>query len=106
MVRGYQSTYKRHRTSNLSAALQVSTGRVHTAITERKRRQEFLQFMDQVARGRLADWRVVAECSTDQELHAILDSYGTHKKCDAWLLRHPKVRFHYTPTSASWLNQV
>ena len=96
MVRGYQSTYKRHRTLNLSAALQVSTGRVHTAITERKRREEFLKFMDQV----------VAECSTGQELHVILDNYRTHKKCDAWLLRHPHVRLHYTPTSASWLNQV
>ena len=96
IVRGYKSTYKRHGTLNLFAALQVGTGRVHTAVTERKRREEFLQFMDQV----------VAECSTDQELHVILDNYCTHKKCDAWLLRHPKVRFHYTPTSASWLNQV
>ncbi len=36
----------------------------------------------------------------------ILDNYCTHKKCDAWLARHPNVRFHFTPTSASWLNQV
>jgi transposase len=96
IVRGYKSTYKRHGTLNLFAALQVGTGRVHTAITQLKRREEFLQFMDQV----------VAECSTDQELHVILDNYCTHKKCDLWLAAHPNVRFHYTPTSASWLNQV
>ena len=40
------------------------------------------------------------------ELHVILDNYGTHKKCDAWLAAHPNVHFHFTPTSASWLNQV
>ena len=96
IVRGYKSTYKRHGTLNLFAALQVGTGRVHTAITQLKRREEFLQFMDQV----------VAECSADQELHVIFDNYCTHKKCDLWLAAHPNVRFHYTPTSASWLNQV
>ena len=41
-----------------------------------------------------------------QELHVILDNYGTHKKCDGWLAEHPHVHFHFTPTSASWLNQV
>ncbi len=50
--------------------------------------------------------QVVAECSTDQGLHVILDNYCTHKKCGLWLAAHPNVRFHYTPTSASWLNQV
>ncbi len=45
IVRGYKSAYKRHGTLNLCAALQVGTGRVHTAITERKRREEFLRFM-------------------------------------------------------------
>jgi len=58
--------------------------------------KEFLQFMDQI----------VAESSDEQELHVILDNYCTHKKCDAWLARHPRVHFHFTPTSASWLNQV
>jgi transposase len=96
IVRGLKSTYKRHGTLNLFAALEVATGQVQTAITQLKRREEFLQFMDQV----------VAESPPDQELHVILDNYCTHKKCDAWLAKHPNVHFHFTPTSASWLNQV
>lgn len=96
IVRAYKSTYKRHGTLNLFAALEVATGQVKTAITQLKRRAEFLQFMD----------HVVAETSASQELHVILDNYCTHKKCDAWLARHPNVHFHFTPTSASWLNQV
>ena len=96
IVRAYRSTYKRHGTLNLFAALEVATGQVSTAFTQLKRREEFLQFMDQV----------VAETAPERELHVILDNYGTHKKCDAWLAAHPKVHFHFTPTSASWLNQV
>src|SRR5216683_2336897 len=96
IVRGLKSTYKRHGTLNLFAALEVATGQVKTAITQLKRREQFLQFMDQVT----------AENSADQELHVILDNYCTHKKCDAWLAKHPNVHFHFTPTSASWLNQV
>jgi transposase len=96
IVRGLKSTYKRHGTLNLFAALAVATGEVKTAFTQLKRREEFLQFMEQV----------VAETPADQELHVILDNYCTHKKCDAWLLQHPNVHFHFTPTSASWLNQV
>lgn len=95
IVRGLKSTYKRHGTLNLFAALEVATGQVKTAFTQLKRREEFLQFMDQV----------VAE-TPEQELHVILDNYCTHKKCDAWLAAHPNVHFHFTPTSASWLNQV
>jgi transposase len=96
LVRGLKSTYQRHGTLNLFAALEVATGHVKTAITQLKRREEFLQFMEQV----------VAESPPQQELHVILDNYCTHKKCDAWLLQHPNVHFHFTPTSASWLNQV
>lgn len=96
IVRAYKSTYKRHGTLNLFAALAVATGAVKTAITQLKRREEFLQFMDQV----------VAESAPEQELHVILDNYCTHKKCDAWLAQHSNVHFHFTPTSASWLNQV
>ena len=96
IVRAYKSTYKRHGTLNLFAALRVATGEVKTAITQRKRREEFLQFMD----------RIVEETLPEQELHVILDNYCTHKKCDAWLAQHPNVHFHFTPTSASWLNQV
>lgn len=96
MVCAYQSTYKRHGTLNLFAALQVATGQVQRAFTQLKRREQFLQFMDQV----------VAETAAAQELHVILDNYGTHQKCDGWLAEHPNVHFHFTPTSASWLNQV
>lgn len=96
LVRGFKSTYKRHGTLNLFAALQVATGHIQTSVTTLKRREEFLQFMDQV----------VAEAPADAQLHVILDNYCTHKKCDAWLAAHPNVHFHYTPTSASWLNQV
>jgi transposase len=96
IVRAYKSTYKRHGTLNLFAALRVATGEVKTAFTQRKRREEFLQFMDQI----------VEESLSEQELHVILDNYCTHKKCDAWRAQHLNVHFHFTPTSASWLNQV
>lgn len=60
------------------------------------RREDFLGFMD----------AIIAETPADKELHVILDNYCTHKRCDAWLAQHPNVHFHFTPTSASWLNQV
>jgi transposase len=96
IVRGFKSTYKRHGTLNLFAALEVATGAIHTQITSRKRRVEFLAFMDQV----------MAETPTDKEIHVILDNYCIHKKNDPWLAAHPNVFFHFTPTSASWLNMV
>lgn len=96
IVRGLKSTYKRHGTLNLFAALEVATGAIHTKTTEYKKRVDFLEFMDDI----------VSETSPDKELHVIMDNYCIHKKNDAWLMAHPNVRFHYTPTSASWLNQV
>ena len=96
IVRGCKSTYKRHGTLNLFAALQVTTGLIQTTTTVLKRREEFLHFMDQI----------VADTPAERQLHVILDNYCTHKKCDAWLAAHPRVHFHFTPTSASWLNQV
>jgi transposase len=96
IVRGVKSTYKRHGTVNLFAALEVATGTIHGRMTELKRRVEFLEFMDQV----------VAELPADREIHVILDNYCIHKKNDPWLLAHPNVQFHFTPTSASWLNMV
>jgi transposase len=96
IVRGFKSTYKRHGTLNLFAALEVATGAIHTQTTTQKRRIEFLAFMEQV----------VADISQDAEIHVILDNYCIHKKNDAWLAGHPNVYFHYTPTSASWLNLV
>ena len=96
IVRGFKSTYKRHGTLNLFAALEVSTGAVHTQTTAKKRRIEFLEFMD----------RVVADLPAGREIHVILDNYCIHKKNEIWLAAHPNVSFHFTPTSASWLNQV
>ena len=96
IVRGFKSTYKRHGTLNLFAALEVATGAIHTQTTQQKRRLEFLAFMD----------RVLAGLPDEKEIHVILDNYCIHKKNHEWLAAHPNVRFHFTPTSASWLNQV
>jgi transposase len=94
--RGFSHEYKRHGTTTLFAALEVATGMVRIGHYLRRRRREFLDFMNQV----------VAQYP-DQELHVILDNFGTHKpKHDRWLIRHPLIHFHYTPTHASWLNQV
>lgn len=95
IMRAYKSTYKRHGVLNLFAALQVATGEVTTSVTEKKTREDFLGFMDSV----------IAEYP-DQEVHVILDNYCTHKKNEDWLAAHPLVHFHFTPTSASWLNMV
>ena len=96
IVHGFKSTYKRHGTLNLFAALEIATGAIHTQTTQQKRRLEFLAFMDQVLAG----------LPNDKEIHVILDNYCIHKKNDGWLAAHPNVHFHFTPTSASWLNQV
>lgn len=96
VVRAYKSTYKRHGTLNLFAALEVSTGTIQGKVTETKKREDFQTFMDEI----------VAEYSSDQEIHVVLDNYCTHKKNEEWLARNKNVHFHFTPTSASWLNQV
>jgi len=96
IVRGMKSTYKRHGTLNLFAALEVATGIIRTQITSQKRRVEFLEFMD----------KVIADLPGGKAIHVILDNYCIHKKNEEWLTAHPNVRFHFTPTSASWLNMV
>lgn len=96
IVRGMQSTYKRHGTINLFAALNVATGAIQGKHTVTKKRLDFQAFMDEV----------VAEVPIDKEVHVILDNYGTHKKNHDWLAQHQNVHFHFTPTSASWLNQI
>lgn len=96
IVRGMKSTYKRHGTVNLFAALEIATGAIHSQTTNLKRRVEFIEFMDQVT----------SELPVDREIHVILDNYCIHKKNETWLAAHPNVHFHYTPTSASWLNMV
>jgi transposase len=95
-LRGVGFEYKRHGTTTLFAALEVATGLVRTGHHHRRRRREFLEFMNEL---------VAAYPET--ELHVILDNLNTHKpKNDRWLARHPHVQFHYTPTHASWLNQI
>ncbi len=93
---GYNHQYKRHGTTTLFAALEVATGQVKTGHFKRRRRREFLAFMNEV----------VAAYST-QQIHVILDNLNTHKpKKDRCLSQHKNVHYHYTPTHASWLNQV
>jgi transposase len=93
---GQSHDYKRHGTSTLFAAFDVANGEVTARHYKRRRRIEFLDFMN----------RLVA-AHPGREIHVILDNLNTHKpKRDRWLAQHPTVRFHYTPTHASWLNQV
>ena len=94
---GFSHNYKRHGTTTLFAALEVTTGMVRAGHYNRRRRREFLDFMN----------GVVSQYPPKQELHVILDNLNTHKpKHDQWLTRHKNVHFHFTPTRASWLNQV
>jgi transposase len=93
---GFSQAYKRHGTTSLFAALDVATGLVKAGHYRRRRRVEFLDFMN----------RLVADYP-ERELHVILDNLNTHKpKHDRWRARHKNVHFHFTPTHASWLNQV
>src|SRR3954470_3843740 len=89
--------YVRHGTTTLFAALEVATGRVTEACTDRHRHQEFLAFLKQVAAA-----------YPRRQLHVVVDNYATHNHpaVRAWLARHPRVRLHFTPTSGSWLNLV
>jgi len=90
--------YKRHGTTTLFAALEVATGAVIGQCLPRHRHQELLTFLKTV------DTNVPAGL----DIEVILDNYATHKHADvtAWLERHPRVHFHFTPTSSSWLNLV
>ena len=93
---GFAHEYGRRGTTTLFAALDIATGQIKAKHTKRRRRAEFLDFMNEV----VAD-------APDREIHVILDNLSTHKpKRDAWLARHKNVHFHFTPTHASWLNQV
>jgi transposase len=90
--------YKRHGTTTLFAALDVLDGKVIGRCMQRHRHQEFIRFLNTLER----------EVPVGRMVHVILDNYATHKhaKVRAWLARHPRFVFHYTPTSASWLNAV
>jgi transposase len=91
---GFNHEYERHGTTTLFAALEIATGQVQAGHYQRRRRVEFLDFMNQVVAAHPA-----------QAIHVVLDNLNTHKpKHDRWLARHPNVALHYTPTHASWLN--
>jgi len=95
-VNGFSHCYKRHGTTTLFAALNIVTGEVKTGHYPRRRRREFLDFMN----GILAD-------NPGREIHVVLDNLNTHKpKRDRWLKSHPQVHLHFIPTYSSWLNQV
>ena len=95
-VNGFSHCYKRHGTTTLFAALDVATGQVRTGHYRRRRRREFLDFMNELVAAH-----------PDREIHVVLDNLNTHKpKDDRWLQRHSQVHFHFTPTYSSWLNQV
>src|ERR687885_801017 len=90
--------YERNGTTTLFAALNVLDGTVVGRCMQRHRHQEFLRFLNAVE----------AAVPAGKLIHTILDNYGTHKhpKVLAWLARHPRWTFHFTPTSGSWLNAV
>ena len=90
--------YKRHGTTTLFAALNVLDGTVIGQNMQRHRHQEFIRFLNRIER----------EVPADKSIHVILDNYAAHKKdkVRAWLNRHPRWTFHFTPTSCSWLNAV
>ena len=97
-VEGYTHDYVRHGTTTLFAALDIATGQVLAQCRKRHRHEEFLSFL------RLIDREVPAEL----DIHLVLDNYATHKhaKVRQWLAAHPRFHLHFTPTYASWLNQV
>ena len=90
--------YKLHGTTTLFAALNVLDGTVISRNMKHHRHQEFICFLDAIE----------AKVPRRKAIHAIVDNYATHKhpKVRKWLMRHPRWTFHFTPTSASWLNAV
>lgn len=90
--------YMRHGTTTLFAALDIASGEVIGELHRRHRSSEFLQFLRTIE----------ASVPAALDIHLIMDNYGTHKtpKVREWFARHPRFHVHFTPTSASWINQV
>jgi putative transposase len=97
-VEGYTHDYLRHGTTALFAAFDIAEGKVLAHCRPRHRHQEFLQFLRHID----------ANVPTDLDVHLILDNDATHKhpKIRLWLAQRPRYQLHFTPTYASWLNQV
>ena len=88
----------RHGTTTLFAALDIATGEVIGRLHRRHRSLEFLKFLKTIDQ----------QVPEDLDVHLVMDNYGTHKTqaVQNWFVRHPRFHVHFTPTSASWLNQV
>ncbi len=97
-IEGRTHDYIRHGTTSLFAALNVKTGKIIAEHHRRHRSIEFRKFLDTID----------ANVPEELNVHLVLDNYGTHKTplIKRWLLRHPRFHLHFTPTSASWINQV
>jgi transposase len=95
--RTWTNEYARHGTQTLLAALEIATGKVVAHVRDRRTTVDFLSFMDDVVKSYPLG-----------ELHVVLDNLNIHKNDAAkqWLLKHPRVHFHYTPTHASWMNMI
>ena len=90
--------YTRHGTTSLFAALDIATGHVIGKCYPRHRATEFRKFLDEIE----------ANVPADLDVHLVMDNYATHKApiIRDWLVKRPRWHVHYTPTSASWINQV
>ena len=97
-VEGVTHDYRRHGTTTLFAALDTANGTVLTQCRQRHRHQEYLDFLRQIDRN----------VPPDLDVHVIVDNYATHKhpRAKRWLATRPRFHVHFTPTYASWLNQV
>ncbi len=97
-VEGVTHGYTRHGTTTLFAALDIATGEVLQQCKHRHRHQEFLQFLNHIDKN----------VPKDLDIHLVIDNYCTHKhaKVKRWLAARPRYHVHFTPTYASWLNQV
>lgn len=95
--RAWTNEYVRHGTQTVLAALEIATGKVVAHVRDRRTTVDFLSFMNDVVK-----------CYRLGELHVVLDNLNIHKNQAArqWLLRHPRVHFHYTATHASWMNMI
>jgi transposase len=95
--RAWTNEYVRHGTQTLLAALEIATGKVVAHVRDRRTTVDFLSFMNDVVKAYPLG-----------ELHVVLDNLNIHKNEAAkqWLLRHPRVHFHYTATHASWMNMI
>jgi transposase len=95
--RSWTNEYVRHGAQSLLAALEIATGRVLAHVKQRRTSANFLHFLDDVAAA-----------FPNRDLHVVLDNLNIHKNeaAQRWLNRHPQVRFHHTPTHASWVNLI